>query len=119
MSFVLYTYGTLRPGDTEVIPVRGTLYDLGWFPGIKVGGDRFVMCERVIVDDITATDQYEGYDPRYPDESLYIRREFLDGYIYEFNRDINPNKVILSGDWLDYTQEKRGRNGGRFSRSAR
>lgn len=114
MSHILYTYGTLRPGDTEPIHVAGRLYDLGWFPGIKLGGDSFVVCEKVIIDDLSLTDQYEGYNPQYPDESLYIRKPFLDGFIYEFNSEPNPVKQIFCGDWLEYTRETRGRNAGRF-----
>lgn len=114
MSSIIYTYGTLRPGDTETVLVPGELYDLGWFPGIKLGGRSLVVCEKVEVHDLDAVDKYEGYSPAYPDESLYIRRPYLDGFIYEFNGSVNPAKLVQSGDWLDYTQERRGRNAGRI-----
>jgi len=112
MPHYIYSYGTLRPGDTESILVDGSLYDLGWFPGIKLGGEGKVVCERIEAHDLDAVDRYEGYNPVYPDESLYIRRPYLDGFIYEFNGPVNPIKKIESGDWLDYTQTKRGRNAG-------
>lgn len=114
MPYVLYTYGTLRPGTDEKIVAKGSLYDLGWFPGVKLGGDYEFVCERVEVEDISSVDRYEGYSEADPEGSLYIRKPFLDGFIYEFNRTVNPAKQIMSGDWLDYTQEKRGRNGGSF-----
>lgn len=114
MSSVIYTYGTLRPGNTEKVLIPGELYDLGWFPGVKLGGRSLVACERVVVDDIEAVDRYEGYNPAYPDESLYIRRPYLDGFIYEFNGPVNPIKLIQSGDWLAYRREARGKNAGYF-----
>ena len=114
MTHFAYVYGTLRPGNTEPVVVKGTLYDLGWSPGIKLGGDNEVICEKIEVVDFTPLDHYEGYFPDDEAQSLYIRRPIFDGYIYELNREANPVKIIQSGDWLDYTQEKRGINGGRF-----
>ena len=114
MAEIIYVYGTLRPGNSEIVKVKGNLYDLGWFPGIKLGGNNEVVCERIEVEDLAAVDRYEGYFPDDLDASLYIRRPFLDGYIYEFARDVNPVKQVLSGDWLDYRKEKRGLYGGRF-----
>lgn len=111
--YYVYAYGTLRPGLGETVEIDGAIYDLGWFPGIKLNHPGKVVCERIEVHDISATDAYEGYNEKYPEESLYIRKRFLDGFIYEFNGPVNPVKKILSGDWLDYTQEKRGRNGHR------
>lgn len=115
MSEFVYAYGTLRPGlNHHVVLVKGELYDLGWFPGIKLGGADDVVCERIEVQDLGHVDRYEGYYESDPGQSLYIRRPFLDGWIYEFNGKTNPIKRIMSGDWLDYRQEKRGQNGGRF-----
>lgn len=108
----LYTYGTLRPGDKETVTVKGRLYDLGWFPGIILGGDDDVVCEKIEVKDWAAVDRYEGYREDDKENSLYIRVPHEDGFIYEYNRPVNPVKLIQSGDWLDYTQEKRGRNAG-------
>ena len=115
MTEIIYSYGTLRPGSDDTVLIDGSLYDLGWFPGIKLGEPGKVVCEKITVNDISQTDAYEGYNPRYPDESLYIRKPFKDGWIYEYNGRVNPIKLIQSGDWLDYTREKRGVNGGRFS----
>jgi gamma-glutamylcyclotransferase (GGCT)/AIG2-like uncharacterized protein YtfP len=114
MSNILYVYGTLRPGNADTVKVKGQLYDLGWFPGIKLGGTGDVICEKIEVQDWSAVDRYEGYMPSDPANSLYIRVPFGDGFIYEFNRDVNPVKLVPTGDWLDYTKEKRGVNGGRF-----
>ena len=114
MSNFLYVYGTLRPGNTEIFKVPGALYDLGWFPGIKLvdfiihGRQAEVSCEKIEVKDWDAVDRYEGYRPADPASSLYIRRPFYDGFIYEFNQPLLDHKLIKSGDWLEYTQQKKG-----------
>lgn len=115
MSNILYVYGTLRPGRGNVVRVKGQLFDLGWFPGIKLDLPGEVVCEKIEVDDWSAVDRYEGYYPEDHEHSLYIRRPYGDGFIYEFNRDVNPVKLVQGGDWLDYRQEKRGEYGGRFA----
>lgn len=114
MSNILYAYGTLRPGGPDIVKVQGSLYDLGWFPGIKLGGTGEVVCERITVEDWQAVDRYEGFREDDPENSLYLRVPYLDGFIYEFNREVNPIKLVQSGDWLDYTKKERGVNGGRF-----
>lgn len=114
MKNIVYTYGTLRPGEAGTVQIPGTLYDLGWFPGIILGGESFVTCEPIEVDDIEAVDAYEGYNPRFTTESLYIRRPILDGWIYEYNQEFNHKRLVACGDWLIHTQTERGRNANRF-----
>lgn len=117
---ILYVYGTLRPGGEDTVRIPGKLYDLGWFPGLKLEweSEDTVVCERIEVDDWGAVDRYEGYNPDHSDTSLYIRRPYMDGYIYEYNQQFNPVKRVMSGDWLDYTKDEKGINGGRFKRTA-
>lgn len=116
----IYVYGTLRPGESGTVQIPGKLYDLGWYPGIilepagGLGGDSFVTCEKIEVKDLGAVDTYEGYNPKFTAESLYIRRPILDGWIYEYNQEFNPQRLVACGDWLIYTQKERGENGGRF-----
>lgn len=98
----IYTYGTLRPGEPGTVQIPGTLYDMGWYPGIILGGDSFVTCEKIEVEDLDAVDAYEGYNPKFTIESLYIRRPILDGWIYEYNKPVLGFKRVLSGDWVDY-----------------
>jgi len=114
MAEIVYVYGTLRPGKPGTIQIPGKLYDLGWFPGIILGGEGLVTCEKIEVEDLTAVDAYEGYNPRFTIESLYIRRPILDGWIYEYNQEFDPQRLVACGDWLIYTRQERGRNGGRF-----
>lgn len=118
VSDILCVYGTLRPGNPNTVKVKGSLYDLGWFPGIKLGGTGEVVCEQITVKDWQDVDRYEGFMPDNPEDSLYIRTPYDDGFIYEFNREVNPIKLIQSGDWLDYTQEKRGKYGGHFGKDS-
>ena len=109
MSNILYTYGTLRPKRQE-FPVyyfvKGVLYDLGRFPGIKLGGEDFVVCGKVTVKDWGPVDRYEGYDPDDHERSLYIRVPYLDGFIYEFNRPVDGYPVIPGGDWAKHHAEQ-------------
>lgn len=116
MKHIVYAYGTLRPGIFETVEIPGEMYDLGWYPGVKlgVGSDSKFIAEKIEVENLDAVDRYEGYSEKHPEGSLYIRRPYLDGWIYEFNREVNPLRQVLSGDWLDYTKEKRGQNAGRF-----
>lgn len=120
MPDILYTYGTLRPGKTNTITIPGALFDLGRFPGLKLGsGPGLVVCEPVEVNDWTRYDRYEGFYPEDHEGSLYIRRPLvvpygLSGYIYEFNRPVDPITRIEGGDWLEYTQSKRGSHGRDF-----
>ena len=116
MTNILYTYGTLRPGGDNIVKAQGQLFDLGWFPGVKLDLPGEFVCEPVEIEDWASVDRYEGYMPHDPANSLYIRKPFLDGFIYEYNQWVNPVKLIRSGDWLDYRQEQRGLNGGRFGK---
>lgn len=114
MSEYLYTYGTLRPGKANTVVVPGKIYDLGWFPGL-VMGEGEVVCEKLEIKDWSWVDRYEGYYPDDPENSLYIRRPFEDGFIYEYNRQVPDDKLIASGDWLKHTCKESGSNVERFS----
>lgn len=113
-THVLYVYGTLRTGKGPTVRIPGVMYDLGWFPGVKLDrstnvGPTFVA-ERIEVSDdrLKRFDKYEGYRPDDPEGSLYVRVPVLDGWIYEYNRPVAGNLVIEDGDWLRYY--KRGRH---------
>lgn len=108
----IYVYGTLRPGQVaNVVKGRGTMVNLGGFPGVVLdeNGPEFTA-ERIEVDEDTLErlDQYEGYRPSDPVHSLYVRKPFMDGEIYEFNRSGDNAEVVTSGDWLQFTGEPRG-----------
>jgi len=108
----LYVYGTLMTGKGERVKVPGLLYDLGWFPGAKIStpecGREFVAEIREVTDvELKSIDRYEGYYEDAPDASLYIRKPYLDGWIYEYNRTPSPDRLIESGDWLQHKSDKK------------
>jgi gamma-glutamylcyclotransferase (GGCT)/AIG2-like uncharacterized protein YtfP len=107
-------YGTLRPfTNTDVVYIPGQLYDLGWYPGIKLGGEGCVVCERITATEerLQQLDAYEGYHPNNPDRSLYLREKVGEDWIYVYHgygRD-NPfegRTPIESGDWQQHTKKE-------------
>lgn len=108
----IFTYGTLMPNDgRERVKINGLMYDLGWFPGVKLtdyeGGLNF-LAEVIEVNDerLKELDRYEGYEEDNPKYSLYIRRHYLDGWIYEYNGSCYGRPLIQSGDWQAYRLER-------------
>ena len=82
-----------------------TLYDLGAFPAIKKGESDGVIVEiyRVTTQQLHRLDQLEGFNAEEPHKSFYLRVEvessYGDVWVYEFNREVEPHKVIVSGNW--------------------
>lgn len=110
-KYIVYVYGTLRPGNTKTELVPGVLYDLGWFPGIDLKAPdcgTFVVAEKLIIDEKTLEqyDRYEGYEERDPVNSLYKRVPYLDGWIYVYNKSFAGHKPIPLGDWREYRKEE-------------
>lgn len=112
----VYVYGTLRPGGPETVMVPGRLYSLGSFPGIVLESPSdegsFVTCEVVEVDDerLASLDMYEGYRENDPKGSLYLRKPYLDGFIYVYNYPdhLREDRLIKDGDWLIFRDQERG-----------
>jgi gamma-glutamylcyclotransferase (GGCT)/AIG2-like uncharacterized protein YtfP len=111
----LFVYGTLKPelAPPEVAALvrqfrridRGTisgfLYDLGNYPGLRldvngneVQGEVFELHDPAI---LLMLDAYEGYDPKRPTQSLFLRKQCqvrLQGtderllcWVYEYNHE--------------------------------
>ena len=128
-SELLFAYGTLQPDHApeevaDLVPrfervgkgtVRGTLYDLGSYPGVvldessprRISGTVFRLPAGN--DILTRLDDYEGFDPQAPLSSLFIRRLHrvdLDGgptlpcWIYEYNGSTDRAVVIESGAYV-------------------
>jgi gamma-glutamylcyclotransferase (GGCT)/AIG2-like uncharacterized protein YtfP len=127
----LFVYGTLQPqlAQSGITPpeivavvqtmqpvgpghVRGVLYDLGDYPGAildpqaesQIHGSVFRLANPA--SDLAFFDEYEGFDPVFPESSLYVRAvtdiRLADGsmqpcWIYLYNRDITSAKVLSSG----------------------
>jgi gamma-glutamylcyclotransferase (GGCT)/AIG2-like uncharacterized protein YtfP len=117
----VFVYGTLRPGASEPVLVPGQMFDLGWFPGvvnIETAVGAFFKAEIIEVDDDTLArlDSYEGYNPNHPASSLYVRKEYQDGFIYQYNGNVSGKLPVPTGDWLEYTQMTEGYNASHFAR---
>jgi len=117
--YYLFVYGTLR---TEFNPVqrigdfirkakiKGTMYDLGTFPGVTVEGEDEIVGEIVKVDksDIVALDKYENVPKLYTRELVNtIEEPGLESYeVYVYNcnciKDEDKKFVIKNGDWVKH-----------------
>jgi len=126
---LLFVYGTLTPGRAPdcvadlvarfrpVGPatVRGTLFDLGSYPGLTLGGDGAVRGTLVEVpagegDALwRRLDAYEGFDPCFPAGSLFRRAgavaTLADGrtlpcQTYVYGQAADPSRAIPGGDWF-------------------
>lgn len=111
----LFIYGTLRPDRAPaeianavarlrrvgMASVRGRLYDFGEYPGAvvdhntrtRITGEVFQVPDE---DTFRALDEYEGFNPRRPSSSLFIRKkvpvQFKNGsrrhcWVYLYNHD--------------------------------
>jgi gamma-glutamylcyclotransferase (GGCT)/AIG2-like uncharacterized protein YtfP len=125
MSNLLFAYGTLLPGRApgeiaEAVErlrpleqgfVRGTLYDLGEYPGAILDS----ASERTIAgtvlqlpedaDVLRQLDNYEGFDPGAPEESLFLRvlhgvtvasGRTLPCWVYVYNRTPEPHRIVAN-----------------------
>lgn len=106
----LYVYGTLRLFERPPIWVKGGMWNMGWYPAVVLGeGLGLVAVEPREIADITEFDDYEGYDPENEANSLYIRKPFLDGWIYEYNvespKQLHNRERIKSGSWATHIKE--------------
>jgi gamma-glutamylcyclotransferase (GGCT)/AIG2-like uncharacterized protein YtfP len=99
--------------------VRGRLFDLGAYPGAVRGArrDERVLGQVLELDQpeqlLPVLDRYEGFDPRAPHKSLYLRETVIvaptDGgrpipaWIYWLNQRPLPRRRIPSGDYRAHT----------------
>jgi gamma-glutamylcyclotransferase (GGCT)/AIG2-like uncharacterized protein YtfP len=126
VSEYLFSYGTLLPehAPSEIshvlaklrplgrATVPGVLYDLGAYPGAVLGrasGKRIAgMVFRLPNDSaiLKKLDEYEGFDPANPGESLFVRGRYpvalatgriLQCWIYEYNGKRVVAPVVAGG----------------------
>lgn len=128
MKDLLFVYGTLHPSCapgvlSDVVDrmqlvgpatVRGTLYNLGRFPGLVLDGrgevHGFVF---QLPDDpsaIVRLDRYEGYEAGATTECLFARvrcvaatqdGSAVDAWVYVYQRPPGGAEIIASGNWLE------------------
>ena len=128
MSEYLFAYGTLQPDHVaeEIAPtvarfravgrghVRGSLYDLGEYPGAilssssrkRILGTVFELPEDP--DVLKQLDEYEGFDPRKPTASLFVRKlhpvtlaagQTVRCWIYEYNKRPKSGTLVANGHY--------------------
>ncbi|MFB3915331.1 MAG: gamma-glutamylcyclotransferase [Terriglobales bacterium] len=126
MKAFLFCYGTLLPEHAppsvsnlirKLRPigpatVRGRLYNLGRYPGAildagssgHISGQVFAL--PADTDVLARLDEYEGFDPADPGDSLFVRQEcraaMLNGnivkcWIYVYNRKIGSVRPVPGG----------------------
>lgn len=131
MADYVAVYGSLRRGmqaetkmqrmefvDQGVL--QASLYALGWYPGIKFEDNKNTTVVEVykVPEDarlreaiLFDLDGYEGYSPKNPEGSLFVRRTAvvkmddetdLTCYVYEYNYPVNRAPLVESGDWNEY-----------------
>ena len=136
----IFTYGTLMRGfwnhsilgnNPEFISsavAHGTLYAVSSFPGAKFtprnsGDEKVIFGELYEVDCVTVAhlDRLEGYDSirhtgmylRVPIQCLTIKaHEYIEVQAYEWNRVVNENTLIPSGDYRTWCVANRTKNVG-------
>lgn len=118
----VFVYGTLRRGDDNDITLRlpppvfvaearvaGTLYHLGGYPGLVLGGSGWVVGEVYAITEALERD-LDALEAVYPQQSdEYVKREIpvavagrsLNCLVYEINpRYVASAPQIASGDWV-------------------
>lgn len=134
MKKLLFVYGTLRAaasnpceryGGVHVGPATfkgADLFDLGWYPGIKLGSENEVVGDLYEVDQsiIPSLDAYEGTPHLYTRHSLegtqfdtQVNLSKYEGQVmlYEYNGYPSNRPRIESGDWLNYVKKEENYDG--------
>ena len=119
MTKHLFVYGTLMSGLRASLEsnaalnfkgndtIQGDMFDVGYYPGVKLGGDGIVQGEvyEILSEEvIPALDRYEGYHSDSPEHSLYLREvrrtgSGIETYVYEYNQDVSNLTPVRDGDW--------------------
>ena len=131
----LFIYGTLLPGleledqtldctrQGPVLLKGADLYDLGAFPGIKLGqGSVIGEWLKVPPESLTRLDRIEGYHSSWPEsQCTYLRRpvevlSFQDGHqhtleTYLYNLSVDSLSQIEHGCYRRYREEQEVREG--------
>lgn len=125
----VFVYGTLRRGEandiTRLLPpprfigfgqIAGTMYDLGAYPGVRLGGSSIVFGE---VYEISPTlegilDEIEEVYPQERDEyvkcmiPVSVQGRVLACIVYEIGlRFVHGKSVLLGGDWTRRLRDRR------------
>jgi gamma-glutamylcyclotransferase (GGCT)/AIG2-like uncharacterized protein YtfP len=128
---LVFVYGSLRRGNPHPMSVRfpeskfvaaakarGTLYDLGAYPGMQATQSiSFVTGEVYEVDDATLHEMDE-----FETSSHYLRKQIeiffaaarKTGWVYEPDpKHFDFETPISSGDWIEYSRAKSAKDSSR------
>jgi gamma-glutamylcyclotransferase (GGCT)/AIG2-like uncharacterized protein YtfP len=95
-------------GDFQTKP-EFSLYSLGYYPGLKTGGNTSVTMEVYEVDEKTAerVDRLEGYTPGGNNtfyDKIPIETPYGEASVYIYVNDIPQERLVESGDWKAFKQ---------------
>jgi gamma-glutamylcyclotransferase (GGCT)/AIG2-like uncharacterized protein YtfP len=91
--------------------IKGSLYDLGDYPGLHLEGEgevRGELYELKEEDCFQILDDFENYHSNDPGESLYLRKTIWipevekEAWVYEYQGSLHEKKQVVSGDWRQY-----------------
>lgn len=120
-------YGSLLSGlgnnpviqseNTELLGVFKTepvysMYDLGYFPGLKEGGETSIVVEVYSIDDLSASrvDRLEGYSPD-REATFYDKKSVTTPWgeagIYIYVPKVSESDLVKSGDWRAHLYDKK------------
>ena len=120
----VFVYGTLRKGQRNDINLRtpppvfigsagvkGQLYNRGWYPGMRLGGEQSVLGEvyQVSAQLLAQLDELEEVAPVPSGEYQRIQMEVecagqkLVCYIYELSEHCAAQSTVIEeGDWVKF-----------------
>lgn len=115
----LWVYGTLRYGCANphahllrrgsryrgAARVQGRLYRIKWYPGIRLGGEEWVVGDLFQILDpsvLPALDLYEGSNEyrRVQAVAELASGQRVKCWVYEYVGGVSESRRIASGDWL-------------------
>lgn len=90
--------------------IRGSMFDIGSFPGIKLDDAGTVQGELYEITEPSVLGRLDAYEG---EGSLYMRRVVeteggVETYVYEFNHDVDRYSRIEDGDYLNHKTSRRG-----------
>jgi gamma-glutamylcyclotransferase (GGCT)/AIG2-like uncharacterized protein YtfP len=95
--------------------IEGRLFDLGAYPGLRFGSGRVIgeIHEVLDPDALVALDQFEGFEPAAPHDSLYLRERVpllipkaVMAWLYVYNREPEETRWIEGGDWRIHLERR-------------
>tara|TARA_R110002050_G_scaffold51747_1_gene118635 strand:+ start:1079 stop:1492 length:414 start_codon:yes stop_codon:yes gene_type:complete len=124
-SFLVAVYGSLRRGlgnhgvlgtTSEFLgeiktKAEFSLYDLGYYPGIKEKGQTSIVMEvyKVTPSILSSVNRLEGYvedrEATFYDR-ISIPTEFGDAFTYVFVPPVDNRDKVIMGDWKEYYESK-------------